>query len=350
MTKVLVLGATGSIGLPLCKKLSSLGMTVVGTGATGRNFDELSKVAKPITMDVINKTEVESVIDQEGGDIVINCISKIPGWIKAWKPEKDFEQYNKIRIQGSVNLFKSITKHNPNTRLITLSHANCGTPYAETGGTPAVPECGTELMKSIGIDNIDGKYSDERIVKIGKMPTTNLKTESDEFPYVDHPVPVLALFNQAQYRLERYSRRIGESCVLRLGLLYGPGTTFSEGGLFYNNTKSGKLRTVSPSTGKWSFIHVDDAVSAIAKVALSENFNSGNFNVISDSEGTTAEDWMTRYSNHIGAPSPGVTSFTMARYVAPHMLHLCIGQRSADAGNFSAVYSWNPKEPPLWEA
>ncbi|WP_052847241.1 NAD-dependent epimerase/dehydratase family protein [Streptomyces avicenniae] len=104
--------------------------------------------------------------------------------------------------------------------------------------------------------------------------------------------------------LERISAELPQAVVLRLGLLYGPGTWYAPDGAA-SATLRGEpgarfLGSVTPDAAVSSFVHVDDAASA-AVAAL--DWPAGPVNVVDD-EPAAARDWVPALAAAVGAPAP----------------------------------------------
>jgi nucleoside-diphosphate-sugar epimerase len=74
-----------------------------------------------------------------------------------------------------------------------------------------------------------------------------------------------------------------QGVVLRLGVLYGPGTAFAPGGRVHALVRRRRLPLIGDGSGRTSFLHVDDAVGA-ALDALDRGW--GVFNVVDDAHAT----------------------------------------------------------------
>jgi len=97
--------------------------------------------------------------------------------------------------------------------------------------------------------------------------------------------------------LEGVVREAPEWVVLRYGLLYGPGTWYSRGGLMAERAARGELaadRDVS------SFVHADDAAGAAAQ-ALS--WPTGFVNVCDDVP-AAGREWVPAFCRAVGAAEP----------------------------------------------
>jgi nucleoside-diphosphate-sugar epimerase len=97
--------------------------------------------------------------------------------------------------------------------------------------------------------------------------------------------------------LESAVRELPEWVVLRLGLLYGPGTWYSPDGAMAGTARAGKLPADADVS---SFLHVEDAAAA-AMAAMA--WPTGAVNVVDD-EPAAGYDWAPAFRAAAGAPEP----------------------------------------------
>jgi nucleoside-diphosphate-sugar epimerase len=114
--------------------------------------------------------------------------------------------------------------------------------------------------------------------------------------------------------LRELERRVldADGRVLRLGHLYGPGSTYADGATTAQIRK-GKLPIVGAGGAIFSFIHADDAATAI--VAALERDLSGVLNVIDDDPAPLRE-WLPEMARMLDAPDPRHFSPWAARIAA----------------------------------
>jgi nucleoside-diphosphate-sugar epimerase len=102
---------------------------------------------------------------------------------------------------------------------------------------------------------------------------------------------------QGVLALEGAVREAPEWVVLRYGLLYGPGTWYSRGGLMADSAARGELAADGDVS---SFVHVDDAAGAAAD-ALS--WPTGFVNVCDDVP-APAREWVPAFCRAVGVGEP----------------------------------------------
>ena len=99
--------------------------------------------------------------------------------------------------------------------------------------------------------------------------------------------------------MERTAMQLPHVTILRFGTLYGPETWYSRDGHFGEAVRSGTL-PATPAIS--SFVHIDDAVSAIVQ---SLGWPDGTY-LITDDESAPATVWMPVLARALDAPEPPV--------------------------------------------
>ena len=101
-----------------------------------------------------------------------------------------------------------------------------------------------------------------------------------------------------------------EGVVLRYGFFYGPGTTYAPGGYFAEEVRRRRFPIVGEGSGRFSFIHVDDA--AAATVLALDHGGPGIYHV-TDDEPAPARDWVPAMAAAMGAKPPHRVPLWLAR-------------------------------------
>lgn len=128
--------------------------------------------------------------------------------------------------------------------------------------------------------------------------------------------------------LETTVRELPEWVVLRYGLLYGPGTWYTSGGLMAGDAHAGKLAAGAAVS---SFVHVDDAAVAAAEAL---GWPSGAVNVCDD-EPAAAREWVPVFCRSVGAGPPSADAGTAREPWA----------RGADNHYARKHLGWSPRHP-----
>jgi len=132
----------------------------------------------------------------------------------------------------------------------------------------------------------------------------------------------------------------GSGIALRYGTLYGPGTIFTRDGSFAQLVRRRRVPLVGSGSGRFSFLHVDDAARATV-TALSSG-ETGVFNVVDD-EPARVGDWLPFYAERIGAPRPMRLPAWLARMVAgAWAVEVMTRQRGASNAKARERLGWRP--------
>jgi nucleoside-diphosphate-sugar epimerase len=99
--------------------------------------------------------------------------------------------------------------------------------------------------------------------------------------------------------------------VLRLGHLYGPGSSFSPHGGFTRQLRAGRVPVVGDGGALFSFTHANDAASAIL-AAVDHPAARGALNVVDDQPALVRE-WLPAMAAMLGAPAPRHVPAWLAR-------------------------------------
>jgi 2-alkyl-3-oxoalkanoate reductase len=104
-----------------------------------------------------------------------------------------------------------------------------------------------------------------------------------------------------------------DGVVLRYGWFYGPGTYYGDDGATAADVRKRRFPVVGDGSGRFSFIHVDDA--AAATVIAAERAQRGVYNVVDD-EPMPMATWLPIYAAALGAKRPRRVPVWLARMIA----------------------------------
>lgn len=243
--RVFVAGASGVLGRRVAKTLKELGHHVVGTAYTRPEIVEETGVEVAI-LDALDADALSSAVKEAKPDVVIHALTRIPH--AALPTPGRLKENNLLRTKGTANL-------------ITASNA-----------------AGVErlIAESITFAFIGRREQRMRPYKgMGRFQST-----------VDSVV-----------ELEAQVLKIG-GIVLRFGYFYGPGTSVDE--KFPQALRRRTLPIVGKGTGWWSYVHIDDAASAV--IAAIDKAEPGETYNIVDDEPILARDALRVVSETTGAP------------------------------------------------
>ena len=101
--------------------------------------------------------------------------------------------------------------------------------------------------------------------------------------------------------------------VLRLGHLYGPGSSFAPQGGFGRQLRAGRVALVGDGASMFSFIHAHDVATAIL-AAVEHPTAAGAVNIVDD-QPTLVHDWLPEMAALVGGPAPRHVPAWLARLV-----------------------------------
>lgn len=238
--KVFIAGASGAIGRRLVPALVTKGHEVVGTTRTPAKSERLRQLgAEPVVMDALDEVAVKDAVVATAPDVIVHELSAIPDAIDLRKLDRQFAQTNRLRTEGTDHLIEAARAAGVG-RFVAQSFAAWA--YARNGGP--------------------------------------VKVETD--PVETDPPPSVRRTHAGIMHVERALREANdlEGIALRYGGFYGPGTSFGGGAPLLDMVRKRRLPIVGDGDGVWSFIHVDDAVTAT--VAAIERGRPGIYNVTDD--------------------------------------------------------------------
>jgi nucleoside-diphosphate-sugar epimerase len=298
--RVLVAGATGVLGRPLVPLLTSVGHTVVALGRPdGRTAQVQAPGVTAELVDPFDRAAIMQAVRRSAPDAVVHLMTAIPAQLNPRRMATQFALTNRLRAETTRHLVDAAAAVGA-SRVITQGVAFAYDPTAGTSGEPA----------------------------------------NEDVPLWREPPREFAGALDALRTLEACTRDAG-GLVLRFGHLYGPGSAFGHNGAFTEMIRAGKLPLVGKGTATFSFLHADDAASAI--VAALDRDVSGVLNIVDDVPVTTGV-WVPALARMLGAPKPKRVPAFAARLVtgswgAAFMTQL----RGADNARAKLRLDWHPR-------
>jgi nucleoside-diphosphate-sugar epimerase len=249
--RILLAGAAGVIGRQAVPVLAAAGHEVVGLARTLARLPD----AEPVAADAL---------DPAAPDVIVHMLTAIPDPADPRHLARDMAPTNRLRTQGTANLLAAAD----GARVIVQ-----GVAYAyDPAGSPV-------------------KYED---APLWPDPPTQF-------------APVVA----AVRNMERRVTAAG-GLVLRLGHLYGPGSSFDPGGGgLTRRLRAGRLPLIGDGASLFSFVHARDAATAIL-AAVEHPAARGALNVVDD-QPTLVHDWLPEMAAMLGAPAPRHVPAWLAR-------------------------------------
>lgn len=111
--KVFIAGASGVIGIRLCKMLVEAGWDVYGTTRSEKNVDLLKSIGvNPIVIDVYNADKLTELLTSIKPKIVYHQLTDLPDGLDPDKMQDALESNAKLRDVGTRNLVNASIKAN----------------------------------------------------------------------------------------------------------------------------------------------------------------------------------------------------------------------------------------------
>jgi 2-alkyl-3-oxoalkanoate reductase len=292
--KVLVIGATGAVGLPLVSQLVERGHEVVGTSRTQERAETLRKLgAEPALLDVLDRDAVRGMVLEARPDAIVHQASSLAGAFDFKRFAETFAQTNRLRTEGTDNLL-SAAKEAGIERFVAQSYG--GTLYARVGGP--------------------------------------VKTEDDP---LDESLPDTLETVEAIKHLEA-AVLDADGIALRYGSFYGAAID-----PLRDAVRERKVPIVGDGDGVWSLIHVADA--AAATVLALERGESGVYNV-ADDEPAPAREVLPAMAEALGAPPPRKVPAWLAKLFAGEFGVIMMTQiRGASNAKAKRELGWTLRYP-----
>jgi nucleoside-diphosphate-sugar epimerase len=258
--RVFVTGASGAIGRRLVPSLVEAGHDVTGTTRAADKAEMLRAAgADPVVCDALDADAVRDAVVGANPEVVVHQLTAIPPAFNPRRIAVEFAPTNRLRVDGTRHLLEAAAA--AGARRFVAQSIAFG--YAPTGGW--------------------------------------VKTEDDEL-FLDAPEAFRSTID-AVHALETAVLGAGdlEGLVLRYGFFYGPGTSYAPDGAIAERVRRRRYPIGGRGTGRFSFIHLDDA--ARATIAAIEGGPRGVYNVVDD-EPAPVSEWLPAYATVLGAPPP----------------------------------------------
>ncbi len=298
--RVLVAGATGVLGRPLLGLLSSVGHEVIALGRPGGRTAGLAGPGVEVALaDPFDPQALRKALRNTRPDAVVNHLTAIPQEMNPRHVARDFAVTNRLRTEATQYLVDAMDAAGA-ARLISQSVAFVYDPTATPRGELA----------------------------------------NEDAPLWARPHPSFAPNIAAIAALERLTADAG-GLALRFGQVYGPGSAVAADGSFTTMIRRGRLPLVAGGHAVFSFIHADDAATAV--VAALDRDVRGVLNVVDDHPVELAE-WVPEVARMIGARAPRhVPAFAARLLAGPWGVAFMTELRGADNARAKLRLDWRPR-------
>lgn len=294
--KVMIVGATGVLGRPLVPLLAASGHEVLAASRSARP-GAAAGIPGTVTvrLDLLDADAVQRAVAQHRPDAIVHVATAIPDPIDPKRVGEQFAETNRLRTTGTANLVAAAQEHGVG-RLVAE-----GLAYAYQPGDAV---------------------------------------RNEDAPLWANPPRTYAPVVDALRELEERTRAAGGT-VLRMGHLYGPGTIYAPGGSMIEAIRQRKVPVVGRGASRFSFLHVEDAASAI--LAAIDRPVTGTFNVVDDEPMTTGE-WIPWVADLVGARAPQRFPAAIARMaVGPFGVVFMNGLAGASNARARDALRWQPR-------
>ena len=263
--KVLVIGATGAVGVPLVSQLVERGHEVVGTSRTRERAETLRKLgAEPAVLDLLDRDAVRRLVLETKPDGIAHEATALADGVDFRHFAEGLAPTNRLRTEGTENLLA------------------------------AAKEAGVERF-------VAQSYGVMTYARVGGP----VKTEDDP---LDESLP-------------EAMRATIEAVKHNEAMVLGAGGIALRYGSFYSApidpmrdaVRSRKVPIVGDGDGVWSLIHVADAAGAT--VLALERGASGVYNV-ADDEPAPVREVLPVMAEALGAPPPRKVPAWLAKLFA----------------------------------
>jgi nucleoside-diphosphate-sugar epimerase len=281
--------------------LRERGHETLGTTRSEANADALRELgAEPVLCDALDRESLRHAVRTAAPEAIVNQLTDLSAPLNPRKYAHWLEPTNQLRIEGTRNLAEAAT------------------------------EAHTRLLVS------------QSVAFAYRWDGDGLKSEDD--PLFDDAPSGFDRAVAAVRELERHTLETPglDGIVLRYGYFYGPATSYARGGQFAEMTRKRQFPIVGSGTGRFSFVHIEDA--AAATLAALERGRPGVYNVVDD-EPAEMRDWLPAYAESLGAKPPRRVPHWLARLVTNRfMADSSLELRGASNAKAKRELGWQPRQ------
>lgn len=300
--RILLAGAGGVIGKPLLPALVAAGYEVAGLTRTPEKAAAITATgATPIICDVLDRRALAREVRSFQPEVVVQHLTDLPAALPPRKLANAYAANDRLRSEGTANLIAAATE----ARARRYVAQNVCFLYRPEGGP----------------------------------------TKDETAPlYLDAPKP----FDRSARVYQRMEETILslpglESLILRFGYWYGPGTAYASDGHYAKEVRKRRFPIVGDGGGIFSFIHIDDVVSATTAAVRSGS--PGVYNVVDDDPAPLRE-WLPAYAEALGAKPPRRVPHWLARlFVGSFPALMATQMRGAQNHKAKRELGWEPTWP-----
>jgi len=282
--RVLVIGASGAIGVRLVPRLRERGHEVIGTARSPGKAGQLRALgAEPVALDLLDARAARQVVLDARPEAIIHQATALADIRFGRNFDRTFAQTNRLRTEGTDSLLA------------------------------AAREAGVRRF-------VAQSFASMRNAREGSM----VKTEDD--PLDPDPPAKMREAHAAMRHLEQAVTG-ADGIVLRYGGFYGAANDAMVGPV-----RKRQFPIVGDGGGYFSWIHLDDA--AAATVLAIEHGGPAIYN-ITDDEPAPLREWLPMLADALGAKPPRHAPVWLARLIAGEVA-VTMGTDARGASNAKA--------------
>jgi nucleoside-diphosphate-sugar epimerase len=299
--RVFVAGGTGAIGRQMIPQLVAAGHAVTAISRQPGKIAWLrDEGAHGVLCDVFHTNKLTTAVRDAAPDAIVNQLTALPATMNPRHLGAHYEANNRVRQEGTANLLAAARQASVD-RMVVQSMAT----WYEPKGSP-------------------------------------IKSENDPL-WTDAPEPIGTAVRTVLQMENAALHDLSVAVVLRYGAFYGPGTWYASDGDIAGRVRKRAFPVIGSGSGIMSFIHVDDAASAV--VAALAARSSGVYNIVDD-EPATATEWLPVYAQALGARPPRPVPEFLARLMLGRPLTTWLTtMRGAANAHAAAALGWRPRYP-----
>lgn len=302
--RIFVAGATGTIGMPVVRRLREADHDVIGLTRTVEGAAALRRAGvQAVVGDALDRDGLERIVETSRPTHVLHLLTALPkaGATRA----RDLRATNELRIHGTENLLRA---------------------SIAAGVKRIVAE---SFVIAYGVGDLGGD----------PLPESQLGGGVHRDPAVQ---AIVEATRSLEAQMAAASNSI-ETVVLRFGFIYGPKVPSTAAML--EALRRRRLPLIRGAAGLGSFVHVDDAADAV--VSALERGRSGEVYNIADDQPIGMTGFLLEAARALGAPSPRSVPRWLARLVAPLGAELVSSRTPMSNARARRELSWAPRYPSI---
>lgn len=300
--RIFLAGATGVVGRPLVPRLRELGHDVCAITRRADRVDALKAMgAEPVVCDVFDAARLRDVVVEAKPEVVIQHLTDLPADLNPRNMRQAYESNNRVRSEGGANLVAAAEAAGARRYIaqnVCFWYAPDGPPVADE----------------------DARLATDAPEPFGSSVRLHIDMERQ---IVQNPN--------------------FDGLVLRFGYWYGPGTSFDRDGYTTREVRRRRFPIVGSGAGLFSFVHIDDVVSAT--IAALDRGAPGAYNICDD-EPAPMREWLPAFADALGAPPPRRVPAWLVRLIAGRFVVVQTTQmRGASNAKAKRELGWQPAYP-----